>query len=288
MGRLAIVIAAVIAVTGVPAAAQQQPRVSIDKVSFPSGDGKTTLTGYVFKSAATPTKAPAVVMVHGRSGAYSSRAETYEADSLSGRHKAWGRLLARQGYVAVLIDEYGSFGVPGGYTTAELKNRPPELDDVVARPLHAYGALQYLRRRPDVDGQRIGMMGWSNGGSTTLAAMADDKPADMSKLGFKAAAAFYPSCVLRRRYQEQRYKPYAPVKVFIGSGDKAVSPTICKQLVDRSRRRKGDIDMVTYEGATHSFDVPTSTFQKNPDNARARTEAQTALLAFFDEQLKAE
>ncbi|WP_324751148.1 dienelactone hydrolase family protein [Sphingomonas sp. LY54] len=289
MRGLAFAVAAVMAfVTGAPAAAQQQPRVTIDKVSFPSGDGKTTLTGYVFKSAAAPAKAPAVVMIHGRSGAYSSRADTYEADTLSARHKAWGRLLARQGYVAMLIDEYGSVGFPGGFTIKELKNRPPELEDVVARPLHAYGALRYLRVRPDIDGQRVGVMGWSNGGSVTLAAMADDKPADMSKLGFKAAAAFYPSCTLRKRYQEQRYKPYAPVKVFIGSADKAVSVSTCQQLVDRSSRRNGKIEMTTYEGASHSFDVPTSTFQKVPENARARTESQAAVLAFFGEQLKAQ
>ena len=43
-------------------------------------------------------------------------------------------------------------------------------DDPPARD--AYGALAWLRTRPDVDGARIGLQGWSNGGSATLAAMA--------------------------------------------------------------------------------------------------------------------
>jgi hypothetical protein len=43
---------------------------------------------------------------------------------------------------------------------------------VLVRPLDAYGALAYLRTRADIDATRIGLMGWSNGGSATLASMA--------------------------------------------------------------------------------------------------------------------
>ena len=39
------------------------------------------------------------------------------------------------------------------------------------RPLDAYGALAYLRTRADVVADRIGLHGWSNGASATLAAM---------------------------------------------------------------------------------------------------------------------
>ena len=276
-------------VVPVPMAAAQEARVAVEKVSFPSRDGKTNITGYVFKSAAAPDKAPAIVMVHGRSGAYSSRAGgTYEAGTLSGRHKSWGRLLARQGYIVVLVDDYGSLGFPGGIARAEMKNRPAALDDISGRPLHAYGALRYLRMRSAVDGARVGLIGWSNGGSTTLAAMADDKPGDMRKLGFEAAAALYPSCALKKRYTKSPYEPYAAVRIFIGSADKSVSPQLCQELVDRSRRRKGDIALTVYPGATHSFDVPTSTFQKVPENVAARAAAQKDVLAFFAERLKAD
>ena len=67
-----------------------------ERVTCPSQDGKTTLTGYLFVPARGPAqRRPAIVMMHGRAGAYSSRANgSYTADSLSKRHKAWGELWA--------------------------------------------------------------------------------------------------------------------------------------------------------------------------------------------------
>jgi carboxymethylenebutenolidase len=43
-----------------------------ERVTFPSNDGKTTLTGYLFLPKTPRTqRVPAVVMMHGRAGAYS-------------------------------------------------------------------------------------------------------------------------------------------------------------------------------------------------------------------------
>lgn len=45
-------------------------------VNFPSGDGKTELTGYLFEPEGKKgMRVPAVVMLHGRAGAYSSLAK---------------------------------------------------------------------------------------------------------------------------------------------------------------------------------------------------------------------
>jgi dipeptidyl aminopeptidase/acylaminoacyl peptidase len=44
-----------------------------DRVTFASADGQTTLVGYVFKPEGPQSqRTPAVVMMHGRAGAYSS------------------------------------------------------------------------------------------------------------------------------------------------------------------------------------------------------------------------
>ena len=213
MRRFALTLAATIAA---PAAAQP---VSVEPVQFVSRDGKTEVKGYVFKAQNAPARAPAVVMLHGRSGAYSSLAKgDYDADTLSARHKAWGRLLAQNGYVALMVDDFGPVGYPAGFKAGTYASRPAVVDEVNFRPLHAYGALRYLQQRPDVDGGRVALLGWSNGGSATLAAMADDKPGDMRKLGFQAGVALYPGCGLKRRFAKDGYRPYHPVRVFIGTG----------------------------------------------------------------------
>ena len=56
-------------------AALPGPTLAQERVTFPSADGKTTLVGYVFMPAAPSASMPAVVMMHGRAGAYSSAAK---------------------------------------------------------------------------------------------------------------------------------------------------------------------------------------------------------------------
>ena len=263
------------------------PSVTVEKVAFPSRDGKSTIKGYVFRSPATAGKAPAIVMLHGRSGAYSSLADgKYDETTLAKRHKAWGEFWARRSYVALMVDDFGPLGYPQGFGRFTYNDRPAELDEVAVRPLHAYGALRYLSERPDVDGRRVGLMGWSNGGSATLAAMADDKPGDMTKIGFKAAVSMYPGCGLKNRFKRDGYRPYAPVRVFMGSADQEVSPETCSTLVERSRKLGGDIAIEVYRGAEHSFDTPTASRQKIEANAAAKDRAEAAIAAFFDARLK--
>src|SRR5262245_54542435 len=104
-----------------PAHAQTAERVtfpsqSAQRLTFPSLDRKTTLTGYLFLPRARSGRVPAVVMMHGRAGAYSSRANgVYDAATLSKRHQAWGELWASRGYVALLVDGFGPRGYPAGF-----------------------------------------------------------------------------------------------------------------------------------------------------------------------------
>jgi dienelactone hydrolase len=260
------------------------------RVSFPSNDGKTTLTGYLFlpeAQRAPAQKSPAIVMMHGRAGVYSSLANgIYDATTLSKRHKAWGELWAEQGYVALMVDGFGPRGYPAGFPRHSYDNRPAELNEVTIRPLDAYGALAYLRTRADVDQARIVLQGWSNGGSTALAAMAAGSgftPA--SQKGFAAALAFYPACGLKDAFKESAYEPYAPMLVLMGLADEEVSPKRCEKLVNESRAAGGDIEIRLYDGAAHGFDDPSAKRQKVDANAEATEDALARAVAFFARQL---
>jgi dienelactone hydrolase len=268
-----------VAFNSLPARAQTLP----ERVTFPSNDGKTTLTGYLYlPRGRQAARAPAVVMMHGRAGAYSTRADgVYDASTLSQRHRAWGELWAAHGYVALLVDGFGPRGYAQGFPRHSYDSRPEELNEVTVRPLDAYGALAYLRARRDVDGARVGLQGWSNGGSATLAAMAATPP---SGDGFKAALVFYPACGLHGQF-EGGYKPYAPTRVFMGTADEEVSPKRCAALVDASRAAGGDITIRLYGGATHSFDDPGTKRQRVEPNAAATADAVERAVDFFAARL---
>ncbi|MEG3179350.1 dienelactone hydrolase family protein [Sphingomonas sp. LT1P40] len=273
--------AAIVIVT--PAAAQE---VKVEDVTFLSRDGKTQVKGYLFKPANAPAKLPAVVMMHGRGGAYSSLAKgKYDASTLSSRHKAWGELLAKSGYAALMVDDFGAVGFPAGFAAGTYADRPAAVDEVDFRPLHAYGALRFLQSRADITANRVALLGWSNGASTTLAAMADDKPGDMRKLGFAAGVALYPGCGLKKRF-EKGYKPYHPVRVFMGTADEEVSPKLCQTFVDRSKAAGNDIALRMFEGATHSYDTPTKSRQSVQANATAKAATEADVLAFLAARLK--
>ncbi len=195
------------------------PATLPERVVFRSlDDARTELVGYLYSPEGVQGAAPAVVLMHGRAGAYSSLADgVYDATTLSMRHRYWARYWAERGYYALVVDGFGPRGYPGGFERGSYSERPDAVNEVTVRPLDAYGALRYLRTLPAVDDDRIGLMGWSNGGSATLATMADDKPGDMRRLGFRAGLAMYPACGLHNRFDRTGYRPYAPVRVFMGT-----------------------------------------------------------------------
>lgn len=261
------------------------------RVTFRSADGRTDLIGYVFEPKARAGKArPAVVMMHGRAGAYSEKAKSYDADTLSLRHKAWGNEWARAGYVAVLVDGFGPRGYPHGFPRGSYESRPAELSEVSVRPLDAYGALAYLRTRPDVDGAHVGLQGWSNGASTALVAISDmapgmDRPSVAT--GFRAAIAFYPACGLKGQFEVRPLHPYAPTLVFHGTADEEVSYKRCRTLVERAKAAGGSIDIKIYKDATHSFDSPSRKRQELEANAEATDDAVARAVEFFAQHVKA-
>jgi len=126
--------------------------------------------------------------------------------------------------------------------------------------------------RADVIPDRIGLQGWSNGGSTVLATMSPvvaGVPAD----GFRAALAFYPGCGLHGAFDEKPLRPTAPILLLHGTADEEVSYKRCQQLVERSRAAGGRIDIKLYAGATHGFDSPARSVQKRDANAVATDDA---------------
>ncbi|MBA4804905.1 MAG: dienelactone hydrolase family protein [Brevundimonas sp.] len=275
-----------------PAAAAQEPAAAVSpappqRVTFPSlDDGRTELVGYLYAPARADAAAPAVVLMHGRAGAYSTLADgVYDASTLSQRHQFWARYWAGRGYYALIVDGFGPRGYPGGFGRGSYSQRPAAVNEVTVRPLDAYGALQYLRTLPGVDDDRIGLMGWSNGGSATLATMADDKPGDMRRLGFRAAIAMYPACGLHNRFDRTGYSTYAPVRVFMGTDDEEVSHDRCRDLIGTARARGHDVEFTSYRGATHSFDDPGRRRQSVAANARATADVRQKLGEFFDAAL---
>ena len=258
-----------------------------ETVNFPSGDGKTSLVGYLFLPEGSGPH-PALVLLHGRSGAYSSNAHgVYTAATLSGRHASWAAFWVERGYVALLVDSFGPRGYPAGFPRKSYKARPAAVSEQTVRPLDAYGALAYLKTRPEVSAGQIGLQGWSNGAMTTLVTVSDSAPGlanPTRATGFRAALALYPGCGMEAL--KRRYVPYAPVLMLLASADDEVSPATCQRFADRVRAAGGALEVVVYEGAEHNFDDPGPTKQRRDANHRATEDARARAERFFAARLQ--
>lgn len=245
-------------------------------VYFGSTDGSTQLVGYLYRPQ-TAGAHPAIVLLHGRGGLYSSNdnagctdvspgiASSCNAATLSKRHVMWGEYWSARGYLALLPDSFGPRSKAHGF--GRFTHDDPDRADVnekTVRPLDAEGALAWLRGRNDVIGSRIFLQGWSNGGSTALNVMIRQG----STGGYRGALVFYPGCGPKALLSPV-VSTTAPLAMFLGAEDEEVSPTICQQVAEQSRQAGTGIDLMVYPGATHDFDYPIPRRQSVPANQAA-------------------
>jgi dienelactone hydrolase len=243
--------------------------------------------GFLFEPDA-PGIHPAIVMLHGCAGAYSKSGE------LNPRHEMWGEYLAQHGYLTLMLDSFSARGVAEVCTQRDAERRLNASDRVG----DIEAALAFLRARPDVDPKRIGLLGWSQGGSTVLLAVTK---ASGNDAGFSAAVALYPGCSARAKNSDE-FHPRAPLLVLIGASDDWTPAEPCKVLTDAVAARGEPMQTIIYPGTYHDFDNPglkkkiVRTDVANgvrpgagvtiAPNPAARQDAMREALGFFDRHVK--
>jgi len=138
--RAALTLLAALAAT--PALAQSEEVVTID-----------TPLGPVIGTLETPAgdPAPVVLLFHGFTGTRDELAVTGTDEGVFSRT---ARLLAEQGIASLRIDFRGSGESPGDFADTTFEG---QIADGLA-------ALAWLQSNPAVDGERLAIIGWSQGG----------------------------------------------------------------------------------------------------------------------------
>ena len=261
-----------------------------EQIAIPAAGLSTSprpLVGVLFKPEGRGPH-PAVVMMHGCGGAYA------RDGSLNARHLMWGEYLAGHGYTALMLDSFTSRGIKELCTQKFAERTLREADRVG----DAYAALAFLRRQDDVAAGNIGILGWSHGGGSALAAITRRPNGDQ---GFAVAVAFYPGCTSKSK-APQKFRPYAPLLVLMGESDDWTPVDSCKALTAAVAARGEPMQIVTYPDTYHSFDNPGITKKRvrkevpngvhpgkgvtTAPNPHAREDAKTRVLQFFAEHLK--
>jgi dienelactone hydrolase len=215
---LAFAALAVLALAGAASAAER--RVVVADPAPPPAAGP--LTGYL----TTPAGAgpfPAIALIHSCLGLPDNRA-------------AFAATLASWGYVALFVDEFAPRGLA---ETCSV--------DFPVGPADAAAALAFLARQPFVDGRRLAVIGFSQGGDVALT-LAASPPRG---LRLRAAAAYYPPCANR-----QGEALAVPTLVVVGAADSVTPAADCRTFV--AAQPPSVARLVVLPGAGHLFDDPAS------------------------------
>ncbi|MAS96737.1 MAG: hypothetical protein CMO55_26395 [Verrucomicrobiales bacterium] len=139
-------------------------------------DDVLTLVGFVYKpeEADDNDVLPAVILLHGSSGLWSS---SDMDNGVSFQYREWAEELTDLGYLVLMADSYHPRGISGGFG-GRRPHFDPSLDDSSCspnyeRPKDVVAALQYLASRGDVDTNHIGILSFSQGAQTALNAVLD-------------------------------------------------------------------------------------------------------------------
>jgi dienelactone hydrolase len=183
--------------------------------------------------------------LHGCSGLYG------QSGDLTATYRHWAERLSRAGYVVLLPDSFTPRDIGEVCTRKDRPVQPSR-----ERTADAFGALAWLGSLPFVQPDRIGLLGWSHGGSTVLStvdATGGPRAAGLRD-AFRTAVAFYPGCTTSLR--DPGWRPRVSLHILIGRSDDWTPAAPCVALGERARSLGDSMEVVVFEGAYHSFDAP--------------------------------
>ena len=262
--------------------------VGIPGANIPSWGGVDLVPGRFGRPVKTVPKTPAVLILHGSGG-------------VDGRGAFYAKALQEAGIATLEITMFP----PGGRPKEGLRATMP----------YAAAALKWLAGQPSVDGQRLGVMGFSWGGGMSLWMASETVQERLGKDVPKpvAFAPLYPVCsnIVQAMskpswnsalYNSQRSMRAVPMLIQLGTRDdyeKGKRP--CDALIALWPAAAREWLTVRYfEGATHGFDMQTPAtrfYDKLADaghggmvnaapNPAAAAEARKNVVSFFIKYLK--
>lgn len=223
-----------------------------EAISFASLDG-TQLTGWLFKSQTQTKPLPTVVVLHGCGGLYATQGA--RKGLLAARHQAMADMLNAWGYHAVFPDSFTARGLPSicaiatGQRSVTMRERRR---DVLA-------SQAWVRSQAWVDPAKVALLGWSNGGSSVLAATdAGHDEVQSAGAPFATAIAFYPGCGASLK---SGYRPNTALTLLLGQDDDWTPIAPCLELMDKLQSAPAPfaqrVSHTVYPNALHGFDTPT-------------------------------
>jgi dienelactone hydrolase len=232
-------------------------------VEYKQGD--TALQGWLVYDSAAKGKLPGVVLIHDWLGATTHQ-------------EAQAKKLAAQGYVVLVADVYGKGVRPADAAAAGAEAGKYYKDRNLLRARGRAG-FDYLAAQPQVDTNRMAVIGYCFGGAAALELARSGAP-------LKAVVTFHGSLASANPEDAKNIK--AKVLVLHGADDPYVKQPEVTAFMDEMRAAKLDWQLVQYSGTVHSFTddrMDTDNSKGAAYNADSDRRSWKAMSNFFAETL---
>jgi len=170
----------------------------------------------------------------------------------------WAERFTDAGYAVLVIDSLTPRNFPTSCGKAPNLRYEAMAQDVAA-------GIAYLRTRPEIDGSRLGLVGFSHGAGAALRMASGNyrRQARISLEGLRAIAVFYPWCATAGQAfvgggtsTDMFFGEVAtPTRLFLGAIDTETPAGECTYRVDRLAARGQPIAYKLYPDTTHYFDA---------------------------------
>ncbi len=212
----------------------RSPFALTDIDEAPEADALARL--YLPLTASAEQPAPAVILLHGAGGVLSNRELTY------------GPQFAAQGVAALVVDSFR----PRRNLASGFFERLFNITEVMLLA-DAYAGLAYLASLPEVDGERVALIGFSYGGMASVLAAYNQVADALAPDGrrFRGHVAFYAPCIIRA---EDPQTTGAPLLLLNGGKDGLIDPERCQLIAEDLADGGSEVETLVYPDAMHQWD----------------------------------
>ena len=242
--------------------AQKSPKGPVGKLKFDVAKGvdltdiingsvakaeKETIYGYLTFPENFEGKIPAVIIMHASGGVF------------SWREKSMAKILNDNGIAAFIPYSFAARGLHKTRSTQETGTT------FGMRVADAFAALEFLSNHPDIDKNRIGVMGYSSGGFASLLSI-DKKVCNIlinKDIQFASHVNVYVSSIL---VFKEPQPTNAPMLFLMGGKDDTCPKDKVLELAKAISNSGGDIMTKIYPDAYHVFDSNISVKKLKMDN----------------------
>ncbi len=225
-------------VTGArPASAQHSKTVNVE--SRFHGKPLTLHAQVLLPDNCSGGKIPGMIIVHGSGGVRDEREFTY------------AREFNKLGIAGVVIDSFTPRGIKSTVRDQGTVNSYDMLVDAVS-------TLKAIPRHPSIDPARIGVIGFSKGGTVVIEAALRRfrDPLIGSETRFAVLVAMYPWC--GNLPLDFHAASGAPLHILLGEHDTYAGTESCKEFGEKFAAAGGNLTLKIYSGAQHDWDSPGS------------------------------